>query len=375
MSVIRNLQVEERQPDMIAVSRTDFLAKLFQAPVATDIPNRPFESATKGYLVHFVSRDECWLPEITGRPGKLETDEVSLMMQALHAAFAEHIPFSLAPQMAWYLIAHEVAVHIGQNPDEYRGYFTSSDKKETINVRDDSLVYGSDGNQWGRSINLVREPMREMVPQPTIDLMLPHFSTSTPEDETAMLVLFLNMVANYYGLMWHTVCGIPAVRVEGDAADWWTVVDHAELAQQEFGELGPYFTDLLPVLREIAGTVDGNEPDPDFWHSIYKYGGGSGGPYINGWITAFFAHKMYPSGFALRDDLDWRGNASGSFSGLVSSDLPVHISRVPFVWNYYGNLINMAFVSGVMGVEHDGFLAPQLGFGVLEDTRKALPAG
>jgi len=373
MRLVTNTQVEERQPTLQAQQTTVFLAQLLKAPIITRVPNTPLKAETKGYIRHFVSRDSVLLPEITGEPGKYEavgtedTLEVSLFMQALHAAFAEHVPFSLAPQIAWYMIAHEIAVHIRLNANNYRGYFTASAERDTIFFRDDSLIYGSPYNFWSRAINKVREPMAEKVPQATIQLLLPHFSTSSVESETALLVLFLDIVANYYDLRLFSLCGIPAVRLEGDTSDWQTIVNHAEMAQREFTGLKDYFTDLLPVLREIAGTVGGQEPDPEFWSSIYKYKDASGGPFINGWITAFFAHKMTSQGFMLRDDLDWRKQAQQEFSGFTSTDLPVHLSKVPFVWDYLGRTINMAFMAGVMGVAHDGFVNPKLGYAVLEE--------
>jgi hypothetical protein len=390
MVVFRHPQIEERQPEMGGMG-TRFMERVLRAPVSQVVPNGPLEKATAGYLVHFLSRTECRLPVAFISPDRpdvsnlpphireiLEKNEgavFSLMMQALHAAYAEHVPFSFSPELAWYLIAHEVAVHIRLNPERYRGYFTASATKDTIHVHDDSLVYGSDANRWGRSINRVREPLAAKVPKPTIDLMLPKFSTASFESDTALLVLFLDIVSNYYRLMWQTLCGVPAVRVEGTVEDWQTVVRHAQMVQREFGGLQAYFDDLLPVLKEIAGTVGGDEPDPAFWTSIYKLKDSSGGPYINGWITAFYAHRMTYEGFQPRQDLDWRGLMHDPYwGGLTTSQLPVHLSAVPFVWDYYGNLINMAFVAGVMGVEHDGFLTPRLGYGVLEDN-SARPAG
>lgn len=87
------------------------------------------------------------------------------------------------------------------------------------------------------------------------------------------------------------------------------------------------------MLKEIAGTVGGDEPDPAFWTSIYKLKDESGGPYINGWITAFFAHRMTQP----REDLDWRSLMKDPYwGGLTTSQLPVHLSTIPFVWDYYG---------------------------------------
>lgn len=370
MTVLTNRGVQE---DLFIERRSGtgnvLLPRVLGGQLVTSVPNAPLQDTTEGYIVHHLSRSSVQLPEVRTAPG-LTSGEVSLFMQALHGAFSEHIPFSLSPEMAWYLIAHEIAVHIKLNQDRYRGYFTASWENETIIVRDDSLVYGS-ANQWGRSINLIRDPMAAMVPQPTIDLMLPQFTTSTFETDTALLVLFLDMVSNYYKIKYVTRCGIPSIRIEGNYADWLTVVGHAEQAQREFPDLRSYFSDLLPILGQLADLVEGREPDPEFVSSIYKYNDRSGTAIINGWITAFFAHKMSAGGFHPRSDLNWRQNVRNG-EGFSSDQFPVHLTAVPYVWDYFGTDINMAFIAGVMGVEYDGYLNPRLGYGVLEDKQGKL---
>ena len=334
-------------------------------------PATPVVEATRGYKVHYLSRNQISLPEPTGscNTERFGRDDVSLFVQALHSSFAEHVPFTFSPEMAWYLIAHEVAVHISLNQDLYRGAFTSSADEEMIEVRDDSLVYG-EPNNWARSINKVRDPMKEKVPQRTIELMLPAFSSASLETETSLLVLFLNVLSHYYQLRWQTLCGIPSVNLTGTPEDWRKVVSHAELASSEFDRLSPYFSDLLPVLGEISQTASGEEPDPEFWESIYKYKNESGGPYVSGWIASFLAHYSTPEGFVPREEFDWRRMAKG-WGGLTTNVFPSHVTLAPFTWNYYDQELPMAFAAGVFGVDYeDGSLSPKLGFGVLEDTKR-----
>ena len=318
------------------------------------------------YKVHCLSQGVGHYPEDSSL-----YSNTSLMMRALHMAFARHIPYSLNPDAIWYTIAHELAVHIHQNQDRYRGYFTVSGEKETLQVRDDSLVYDGDPDQWVRSLQLIREPMRAKVPRATMDLLMPEFTTSTEETRMASLVLFLNILANYYAISWTTWCGIPTIRIEGDSADWNKIIAHAELASREFDGLQEYFADLIPVLKEIAGVANGDEPDPEFWCSMYKYKSRSGGNGINGWITTLIAHHKFRDGrFELKKHFDWRAMAENDGSwgpaSLSADFLPSHVSSVPFQWNHLGKVIEMIFVTGFMGMTHDGFLNPQLGFGVLE---------
>src|SRR5215831_8214181 len=119
MTVVRIPQIAERQPEFVAHRRDDILAQLLRVPVGMEVPHSPFEDleatmrrnselrrgitptpnrplaeSTKGYLTHYVSRDKVVLPQVAHAPGPLDKTNVSLLIQALHAAFAEHVPFS-----------------------------------------------------------------------------------------------------------------------------------------------------------------------------------------------------------------------------------------------------------------------------------------
>jgi hypothetical protein len=290
----------------------------------------------------------------------------SLLVQAIHGGFAEHVSISLNPVTLWYCIVHEVAECIRQNPGQYAGMFTDTpDQRPTIVVRDDSLRYDEPSN-WTRSINLIRKPLADRLTTETMKLFLPRFSTSTIVDETALLVALMDAVSPYYKYEWQTLCGIPQIRLEGTVADWQKLHDRADSLLEHFPELQLYRGQLLPVLHTISRIVGGIDEsgDIDFWRSVYKYDGGSGGPYVNGWITAFFAYVLTDNGPTLKTDKSviWK-----SKHGFYTCDFPSHIGRVPFVWDYFGRMINMAFLTGVTSVDYDGtFLDPKLGFAVVE---------
>lgn len=289
---------------------------------------------------------------------------VSLAVQSIHQAFAAHVPFSLRPDTAWYFIVHEVAEYVRQNPTTCASLFTDTpESKQTIQVRDDSLRYNQPSD-WQRSINLVRDPLTAKVSDRTMQLFLPRFSTSTPEDETALLVALMDAASPYYNFKWQTMCGIPQIRLEGTSSDWRDLYSRTVALAREFRGLNGYFAGLLPILQTIAETSNGTKPNEDFWRSIYKFGGGSGGPFVSGWITAFFAYVQTNNGPVLKEQFDWQ---KVRYGGYQTNEFPSHMSKVPFVWDYMGKKINMAFAAGVTGVDYDGtFLSPRLGFAVVE---------
>lgn len=344
----------QSKPQIHQVDNTAFLHEVLGSPKRT----------------HFVSRSVLNQAENNEGdqfdfPGKIVT--VSQFVQAAHQAFGEHVPLSLNPDVIWYTIVHEMAVLVKSDPRKYAHLFTGSpDEQKLIEVRDDSLIYGGN-NDWLRSINLVRQPLRENMADFSIQLFLPTFSTSTPESETAVLVTFMDVVSKYYKFQWTTRCGIPSIRLEGDASDWTKLVAQTYSLSEVFTDLKPYFKDLLPVLQEIARTAQNGNVDGEFWGSLYKYNSESGGDSVTGWITAFFAYIQTPEGFKLKRKFDWRDEIRhGWGSGIATNHFSSHVSKVPFIWDYFGTKIPMAFAAGIFGVDYDGYLSPRLGFGVYE---------
>ncbi len=303
--------------------------------------NEPFLAAVLGQPTrfHYLSRSKLSVAvdasASSGDPAAFDVASVSLGIQALHRCFATHTPFSLSPDFAWYMVVHEVAEYVKQHADAHADLFTRTPGvRQLISVRDDTLRYDAPSD-WERAINLMREPISEMLADETIELFLPTFSTSSIESSTAILVAFMDTISPYYDFKVMTLCGIPQIRLEGTGADWSELVLRADRLAAQFDGLHGYFSDLIPVLEEISDTAAGGRDDNvEFWRSIYKRNDMSGGPYVTGWITAFFAHVMTPRGPRLKGRFDWVAATAEPFSGYTTNDFPSHISRVPFVWEY-----------------------------------------
>jgi Domain of unknown function (DUF4419) len=347
--------------------------------------NQEFLAAALGRprRFHYASRDKLHVVSHPA-PGYRRTRDrgtadyepatVSLGIQAIHQAFAAHVPLSLTPDLLWYMIVHEVAEYLRQNPGRHAAVFTGMpESRQAIVVRDDSLRR-DEPSAWQRSVNLVREPLRAMIGGYTMDLFLPRFSTTSVEAQTALLIALMDVASPFYEFGWVTGCGIPQIRLEGEAADWQSLHFRADRLAREFDGLSGYFADLLPVLQTIAETAGGMTPDEEFWRSIYKYDDGSGGPYVTGWITAFFAYLQTKGGpkfkghHGIENPFNWRRPMYRRGGGYRTNMFPSHVSTVPFVWDYLGALYNMTFAAGVTGVDFDDdtFLAPRLGYAVVE---------
>ncbi|MFD0531919.1 DUF4419 domain-containing protein [Kitasatospora arboriphila] len=186
----------------------------------------------------------------TGVPAVAEPSS-SLLLRALHLCFAAHLPLSLSPDVLWYTVVHESAVHVRLNADRYAHLFTDTPGyTRTIVVRDDAAPA-----DWERSIRRVREPLHRNLGEATTELFLPPFSTTTPTDTAAALVALMDVVSPYYRFRWVTMCGIPRVRLEGTPEDWQLLADRTRALGERLTGLRPWLAGLLPVLDEIAATA------------------------------------------------------------------------------------------------------------------------
>ena len=175
---------------------------------------------------------------------------------------------------------------------------------------------------------------------------------------------------SYFSYALATICGIPSITLEGTQEDWQTLEERV----QSFGDLkldwwlGP----LSPLLHQFTEAACGRI-DQRFWQSIYKYEGGSGGPYITGWITTFFPYLNDASTgqVTVRNHgfLEDGGRSIYHPSRLTLSDLPLGLSMAPFTWSYLSRVYDMEFLGGFVGVAQDQetlTLRPEIGWAVRE---------
>jgi hypothetical protein len=244
-------------------------------------------------------------------------------------------------------------------------------------VRRDDFVKGSPENPWAEVFAEFSAQIREHV-GPAIDLFIPRFSTTGPAERAAAEVVLFDAVAAYFTYEVVTMCGIPAVTLEGTAEDWEAVAERA----QGFADLGLgwWLEGLTPVLRRLAETR--GRVDRPFWESIYKFHSFSGGASITGWITAFFPYLKDEQGNATvlnrwlaeggpgREWLLAGGEERGfGQDGPEAGTFPQGLSRAPFVWQYLHRRFDMEFLGGFVGVSQDPqtlCLRPEIGWAVRE---------
>jgi hypothetical protein len=310
------------------------------------------------------------------------------VIAALHRAFTQHRPLCLSPDMVWLLLCQGAAHHINLHAEDLRSRLVRHQGAVRIVVRRDDFVKGSPENPWGEVVGEFSARIREHA-GPVHDRFVPRFSTTGPAERVAAEIVLLDAVKSYFRYVLDTLCGIPAVTLEGTAEDWQELAERA----REFAgfDLGWWLTPLQPILQEFAAAARGRVRRP-FWESIYKFGSFSGGGAVTGWIAAFFPYFKGGDG-AVTVQNPWLAEGGGKLRALLAGewdpqrfdlggpspgDFPGGLARAPLVWEYLGTSLDMEFLGGFVGVAQDPAtlaLRPEVGWAIREVGRAgATPA-
>lgn len=293
--------------------------------------------------------------------GKLITlgDTHSGFLQAVHVAFDSHRPLSLSPDSFWLTIAGGLATHINLNAEELRHKFVDHEGKKRIVVRRDEFVKGNPNNDWKGCFDEFSDKLETYIGKKR-NLIVSDFSTTGPVEKAASEVVLMDAMQSYFEYCVRTLCGFPKITLEGTVEDWKSI-RYRVSCLSEFGL--DWWTDkLIPVLDKVVATA-GEDVDVGFWKSFLKLSGGSGGPFVNGWINTLFPYLK-------RDEknrgLDWENNQR--WGGPTPDDFPSGLSSVPFEWEYFFEKFDMQFIGGIVGVSQasDLTLRPEAGWAIKE---------
>ena len=106
---------------------------------------------------------------------------------------------------------------------------------------------------------------------------------------------------------------------------------------------------------------------------MYREGGGSGGPYINGWVNAFYPYMRdgRQNSYLQPDQYRRLLSGSGMMFGPCPEDFPDTLGSVPVSWDYLGTIYNMEFQAGLGGSTFDERgIRPAATWAIFDVTRK-----
>lgn len=288
------------------------------------------------------------------------------LVTAAQIAFDHHYPLTLSPDDIWITLTQGLSLHINQDTEKYRRYFVNFDDKKEIIVYCDDFVKGRPNN-WDVMVDKFSKEISKEIGLENHTTIVQSFSTTGLVERICQEVVLMDAMKNYFEYTCRTCCGIPYVRLLGTREDWQKIRDGVERFRKFDCDF--WLQHLIPVLDKILASWDGEE-DMVFWESFYKENGGSGGPYVNGWINVLFPYLASRSKSYLNSYLDPE-KRKGWRSGPNPDTFPLGLSKVPFKWEYYSQTLNMELIAGFVGATQDEEsleVRPVLGWGVLEKS-------
>lgn len=316
------------------------------------------------------------LTGVTGHP----------LFAAAHAAWCDHRPLVLSPDVIWIAVLQGLAQHVKNHPEHLRDRFVAfAGRKELAVVRDD-LVTGSPENAWPEVIAAFSAQVRAEL-GPDLAWLTADFSTTGPRERIAAEIVLLDALQPFFEYRSYAVCGIPTVSLEGTPADWQRLADKVE--QLEGFDLTWWLDHLRPIVAQFVRAARG-DVDLDHWRNIYKRLDAYGGDHVNGWLVKLVPYlKDYVSGqYTRRNELLGTPfepyppapavpELSVPYSKFVPESekptvgpraLPLGISAAPFTFvPRESSSVAMEFLGGFLGVTQDAAtlaLRPHIGWAV-----------
>jgi len=278
--------------------------------------------------------------------------------------------------MFWICITQGFAIHVNQNAQRLRKTFVSHEGKKVIEVRRDNFVKGDPNNNWEDVFDEFSTAIKANIGEEIHSTIVSSFSTTGPTEKAISEIVLMDAVQKYFEYEVRTLCGIPTFYIGGQKEDWMSMkTKAAALVKFDTPTLDNWGVALGSVFDEILKAFDG-ETNDIFWDSFYSYHSASGGSVVTGWVNVLFPYLQGGKGnFMVREnDISRvRWDSKEYFWGNKPNLFPMGISKVPFVWNYFENKINMEFVGGMVGASQneEGVLRPEFGWAVQETFSNA----
>jgi hypothetical protein len=289
------------------------------------------------------------------------------LVAAVHSAYSQHYPLVLTPDMIWLAIAQGFADHVNANAERLRSKFVRHQGRVNLQVRRDDFIKGSRDNPWPEVFAEFSEQIAAHIGKQR-DLVVCDFSTTGPHERAASEIVLLNAMKSFFSYEFQTLCGIPEITLEGTIEDWQSIRRRVQ-ALEEY-DLSWWTTFLGPVIDQFVATAKGR-PDKLFWETLYKHEGGSGGPYVGGWINVFFPYLLaHEAATPERNDRleAWQHSFDpNQHRAITMARIPSGVSAVPFKWQYLGESLAMELLSGFVGISQDArtlAVRPAIGWAV-----------
>jgi hypothetical protein len=203
-------------------------------------------------------------------------------------AYAGHHHLVIRPDDIWITIICQLSFYINAHAEELRKKFVAHEKKKTLKVfLPQSTVSGINWDHAGDAmIDLMH---KDLVDKELKNWVIPEFSTTTRTDKTVSAMLMMCYMKAYYSFIFHILCGIPTITLEGTKEDWVEIQKRLEKLDTWDDKTRKWHSLLKPVLKRFIAAFE-KDQDKEFWSHIVSVNSiGCGSKGVSGWITAFCA--------------------------------------------------------------------------------------
>lgn len=276
-------------------------------------------------------------------------------------AFDQHVPLMLSPDDVWLTISQAVGKHINYFPEDCRKAIVNWEGQKYIEVRADHFVKGQASNDWEWAFGQFGEQIEKHLGKKR-DLFDPTFTTTTPTTKAAIQVQMMSSLSSYFRYGMRTCCGIPEITLLGKVEDWEGIMSRVEA----FGEFYPKWAHdpLIYVAGHFLEAAN-KRPSQEFWKNFVKVSDGSGGPFVSGFINAFYPYvgPQKPNNMLVsHDSKPFYDNVMQRKWGPPLADFPSSNNSVDMTWFYYEQKFDMKLVSGIFGTAIDKSVHPEGAF-------------
>lgn len=310
----------------------------------------------------------------------IQGGDIHPLVHAVHAAFSEHRPLLLTPDIIWITLAQGFAQHINNHAETLRSQFVRHQGKQKLLVKTDEIP--QQPQQWSDAVQHWALHIRDQVGADLYRLLECNFSTTTPITRTASQIVMMDAFQQYFDYVMFCVCGIPEITLFGTVEDWQSICDRVQLMARY--ELNWWTERLLPICREFMEAVSGR-PSLEFWRCIYKPEAVYGAELITGWLADLFPYIKHPITKApsVKNpilEIDCCSLPISQISstapfrqveqGISPNSLPLGFSQAPIKLKTLDEKeYSLELIAGFIGVRQDseqGTLQPEIGWAVRE---------
>ncbi|CAM6084378.1 unnamed protein product [Calypogeia fissa] len=278
-------------------------------------------------------------------------------------AYNNHHHLVLRPDDVWIAILSQFNLYVNANAKQLRHLFVTHKGKKHLVITLPGSRYDV---HFGRFAKYMGHLIQENVKDPELrEWIIPKFSTTTDNDRIVSSIMMMATLKAYFSYECFLACGLPAVTMLGEKADWETLLAKAEKLPSYGEQTAQWHALLKPVLGGFVRSFE--EPDSertkDFWQKIAHFSNGGSGPtYLSGWITAFcfFDTEGKPlySSDTVGKETNWDGEELGTlnmdgvdYHRVETGDIAASYAEVDVKLNDNGVEFKTVMVAGLVGME------------------------